>query len=408
MSEEKKQSFDENLEDDPRTVSRGPKIQTGFLGIDSLYLVIEYPYLDIFEFWSRAIDDLRDKRLWDGIPFEGLVIRHGGLGYKLSVWDGDARLFITDRVEETLQDTSMTNQGMGMMLQLGPKWLRQNGDLASIEDYITNIYRQLQIFGMQNPQDYPARLNRLDIAIDILNLPIWLFSIDEWRQNWVGYAKKKTFYDSEFGLLEGFSIGSSQGSVRFKVYDKAMESRKKQTSGFWISVWNIDTFDLFSVSRFEWSVKCYSARFTNMQYLSDLTYQGFLDVLNYVTLRWGRLCIPNSEDLNRSRWELAPLWKLLRQLIDDWSGNYSRLAKREYNFTPDINDHYLRSLAGWLSGLQARVGINRDIGQAASFFESIGYLEEHNYRLSDIQRTANQKYKIQSRLSGKPDGGSSL
>jgi hypothetical protein len=108
----------------PQTVARGLKLQVGFLGLDSLYLVLEYPHADVFQKWASAINnDINDVRLNDGVAYDDMVIRRGGLGYKLSVWDGDARLFLTNRVEEKLAGTSAEGQGMGVMLQLGPKWL---------------------------------------------------------------------------------------------------------------------------------------------------------------------------------------------------------------------------------------------------------------------------------------------
>ena len=112
----------------PRPVSRGASLQRGFLGIDSLYLVLEYPHRDVFDFWLSIVKDLDNQDLYEGIVFEDFVIRKGAQGYPLAIWHGDARLFVTDRVTETLAMTRTAGQGMGVMLQLGPKWLRAYGD----------------------------------------------------------------------------------------------------------------------------------------------------------------------------------------------------------------------------------------------------------------------------------------
>ena len=78
--------------------------------------------------WAQGVSDLGDPKLYEGIPFDGMVLKRGAQGYKLSVWDGDARLFLTDRVADKLQGTKHAGQGMGVMLQLGPKWLKQHGN----------------------------------------------------------------------------------------------------------------------------------------------------------------------------------------------------------------------------------------------------------------------------------------
>lgn len=72
----------------PRPVSRGAVLHTGFLGLDSLYVVLEYPAADVFQFWISFVDDLDNARLHSGIVVDDFVVRRGANGYKLSVWDG--------------------------------------------------------------------------------------------------------------------------------------------------------------------------------------------------------------------------------------------------------------------------------------------------------------------------------
>lgn len=105
------------------------------------------------------------------------------------------------------------------MLQVGPKWLRKYGDIVTPQALQKHVLAQLKLFNVTEPERYPTRLNRLDIALDVVGLRVADLSIDEWRQGWVGFARKKSFYDSSAtGQLEGFAIGSSEGVVRFKVY----------------------------------------------------------------------------------------------------------------------------------------------------------------------------------------------
>ncbi|HML22175.1 MAG TPA: hypothetical protein PKD09_11030 [Aggregatilinea sp.] len=384
----------------PRLVSRGAKMQLGFLGLDSLYLMIEYPRRDMFDYWSYGID-LKDPRLKNGILREDKVLRFGANGYRLSLWDEDARLFLTPRVNDELADTPQAGQGMGLMLQLGPKWLRMFGDVTAIRALRTNIFEQLKWFGLETPELYLMRINRADIALDIVGMDVKEQSIEEWRQQWVGYAKRKHFYDSdENGDLEGFAIGSSEGVVRFKVYDKIADTVRRNSGGFWRSVWAMDEDCTLPVTRFEWSIRCYEGKFAGLRYLSDLSYDGFLELLNYVTLKWGQLRIPNPDDPTKTRWKMAPLWADLRGFIDYWSYNCDGLAQREYDFSIEVNHHYLRSIIGWLAGLQVRVGLEQHLDQPATLNQALRYLDEMGYPMAMIEHKARQKWEVAARLNG--------
>jgi hypothetical protein len=384
--------------EDPRSVSRGSKLQTAFLGIDSLYLVLEYPHLDVYNKWASVINDAGNPRLNEGIPFDDYLIRKGANGYKLSVWDGDARLYITDRVADKLQNTSSSNQGMGVMLQLGPKWLRQHGDIVSPSALEKDALAQFRLFGVNTPEKYPVRINRLDVTVDVLGLNVADFSSDEWLADWVGFACPRDFYVShETRKLEGLSVGSSEGKVRFKVYDKVAETQSRGTAGFWRSVWGVDENEEISVARFEWSIKCYAGHFGGMRYLAEFSFENFLKLLNYASLFWGRLCVPQPDDTNQSRWPLHPLWQELRRLIDEWTFNYPERAKRIYDFRPDLKDDYLRSVNGWLGGFLARVGIERGLDTPAGLDTALRFLEAEGFSLT---KKAVEKWEILSKLVG--------
>lgn len=236
--------------DAPRPVSRGASLQRGFLGLDSLYRVLEYPGRDVFDFWLSIVQDLENQNLYEGIVFEDFVIRKGAQGYQLAIWDGDARLFVTERVNETLSDTAQSGHGMGVMLQLGPKWLRAYGD-GSFLSLISNVLAQFRVFLIADPENYFCRLNRVDITLDVVGLRVASLAVDDWRNGWVGYAHKRHFYDSTTsGGLEGLAVGTSTGKVRFKVSDKIAESKISRSSGFWHSVWGLEEHDPIDVARF--------------------------------------------------------------------------------------------------------------------------------------------------------------
>jgi hypothetical protein len=226
--------------------------------------------------------------------------------------------------------------------------------------------------------------------------------MDEWNNNWIGYANHKSFHTSaQTSTLEGLSIGTSSGAVRFKVYDKDLESKQRGSSRFWRSVWGVGENDLIDVARFEWSIKCYKANFSTIRYLPDLTFDNMFEMLNYASLRWGRLCIPQSDESNQSRWPLAPVWQDLRGLIDAWYSNFDRVARRQYDFRPDISAIYLRSLVGWLAGFQVRLGLEQRKDNPASFMEILEYLQTEGFSIEEIAVKAAKKWPVLAVLAGR-------
>lgn len=379
----------------PPTVSRGVSLQLAYLGLDSLYLVVEYPSEDVFKFWASEIAyDLDNPDLFQGVPYGDFLIRRGALGYSLSAWDGDARLFLTDRVSDN------GGRGMGLMLQLGPKWLTQFGDIVAPNGFRQNIEAQLRYFHVKDPLDYPVRINRLDLNADLLGLRIADFSIDDWRDQWVGYSKlSNVFFSRRTGVLEGLSVGSSTGAVRFKAYDKVAESLTRQNEAFWRAVWGVEPDAEIDVTRFEWTFKCFQGGFQGMRYLSEMTFEGVLDLLNYATLKWGRLCVPQP-DTNSARWPLAPLWVELRSLIDAWTWDYDGIAERVYEHSPDITYAYKKNLLGHLAGLQARVSLVKGKEGPVSVKDALGYLEACGDMTAEgMHKKANNKLQVLARLA---------
>ncbi|MFN8378114.1 MAG: hypothetical protein U0452_05530 [Anaerolineae bacterium] len=367
-----------------------------FLGIDSLYLVLEYPHADVYDKWFRRVSERQEVGLRQGVAFEDFVIRRGANGYALSVWDGDARLFLTDHVDDALEGTAQQGQGMGLMLQLGPIWLRQLGELRFTDRFKSELIAQFAVFGVPEPQNYRVRVNRLDIAVDVLGLPVASLSMQEWQDGWVGFARKKHFYTSDrSGELEGFSIGSSEGAVRFKVYDKAKEIVKTGKSAFWRSVWGVSESGAIDVARFEWSTRPYAASFANRRYLDELPETAVFDLLTYLMF-WGSLHVP-TDDGNRSRWPLHPLWEALGELVADALAQCSERVVRDYAIKPDLNPAYIRSFAGWLAGFTARVGVAEGLDSASSLSNALDVLADQD--ISYLQKAA-AKWEVLMRLAG--------
>ncbi len=384
----------------PRSVSRGLKLQDVFIAIDSLYVVVEYPHKDLFLKWVSRVGDLNDIRLYDGIAHDDFVIRRGLIGYKLSIWQEDARLLLTDRVDESLVGTVHEGHGMGVMLQLGPKWLRRYGDQGTMY-LMLNILAQLHLMGVKEPEKYPIRLNRVDVNIDAFGLKVSDFSTDEWRKGWVGFAKKMTFHTAARTRdLQGLSIGSSEGAVRFKIYDKVLESAQRGTSRFWRSVWGVAEDAEIDVARFEWSIKCYEAKFHNIQYLASFTEENLRRLLNYVVFKWGRLCIPQADDTNQSRWPLAPIWEDIQAIVTDWNMEIDELAHRDYDYRNDLSPAYINSLGGWLAGSMVRVGLEQEEEKPVDLTAVLIYLQENGLTLPEISKRATDKWQVKSKLNG--------
>ncbi|QPC83658.1 hypothetical protein G4Y79_04555 [Phototrophicus methaneseepsis] len=387
--------------DNPRPVSRGLKLQPAFLGVDSLYLVIEYPSQDVFDYWSRSVNDNQDRRLHEGIPHGDMLIRTGAHGYKLCVRSGDNRLYITNRVEDVLHNTPHTGQGMGILLQLGTKWLRQNADFTSYEALSASIFALLREYKVDEPECYPIRINRIDIALDVLGLSTNDISIDEWRRGWIGRASGKYFYDDNTtGNLSGFVIGSSKGAVRFKIYDKILESTKTNDIGFWLSVWiqqglNFSQANDLNIARFEWTVKPHNAKFLGMRYLEEYTFDGLKELINYLTQKWGRLCIAQAS-VPKSRWMIHPLWQQIRRLmIEEWDIDHVGITQRDYHTIPDVNPAYLKSVAGWIAGLMARIAIAKGEDAPVDVYEAILLAQSET---KPIKQKAQERFEILSRL----------
>jgi len=377
---------------DPRPVTRGSNLhewRIGFLGIDSLYLVVEYPSVDVFERWSSfALPS--DPRLAEGVVAGDFVLRRGAHGYRLSVWQGDARLFVTDRVED-----NAPGEGMGVMLQLGPKWLAAHPIWAD-RSLRRAVREQLVAFGLAD-LSVPIRLNRLDVTVDLLGCDVAGFSVDDWLYGWVGYASQKQFFVSSRGRLETISVGSSEGVVRFKVYDKVAEAVSRGTLGFWSAVWGVGE-DLPPVARFEWSVRPYEGQFEGLRYLDDLTFERFCGVLDYVLTRWGALRVP-GEDGNRSRWALHPLWARLTALVREWMFEPGRRVRRDYAATPDLSDRYLSLVVGLLAGAAVRVGLAAGAAGPENLAGVLAALDER-IGLHEVDERARKRWAVAARLAG--------
>ena len=88
----------------------------GSISIDTLYLSVKYPKADVFHKWYIFAEGVDHRKLNKGVVAGDFVVKGGACGYKVSVWQHDARLYLTDAVD----DERGEGKGMGIWIQLGP------------------------------------------------------------------------------------------------------------------------------------------------------------------------------------------------------------------------------------------------------------------------------------------------
>lgn len=355
-------------------------MEKGIVLLDTLCLNVRYPYSDMFNRWYRFAKDADRHVLKRGIVAGDFVVRSGGAGYKFSLWQHDARFYLTDETDEKRGE----GNGMGIRIQLGPKFLLQH-----ITELVPIILDLLSDIGIK--KQWPIHITRLDLAVDMFNTAMVDQSLKDWQENWVGRSKVSgVYFNSRTGDLETINIGSRTSAIYLRIYDKIAQAIKEGDAIYWLDVW--EKSSLGEVTRVEWEIKPKKGNFS-----SDLVdfykFNGFSrrELMNYL-LEWGRLGIPEN-DVNRSRWKSAPFWKVIEEIKDEWAlGVYwptSRLGK-EFK---GISEAYIKQLSGSISGGMARLG-----GEEQGLIEMIDKMAEYGENLKRIKEKAKIKADIYQKL----------
>ena len=312
-----------------------------FIHIDSIYLNVKYPRSDVYQYWAKFIEGVDHRELKQGINAEGFVIRTGASGYKFSVWRGDIRAFLTPETDELRGK----DNGMGIWLQLGPKFIIANG-----WDIQAGVLEFLYELGVEGP--HPITMTRIDLAVDVFNLHIESITIEEIRNNWVGRSTLGNIrLDKKTKKITGYEIGSRKSAVYFRIYDKKLQAIETNEIEYWYDVWGRPAS---YVTRFEWQIAPKKGNFPNS--LIDF-YKFNEDVakqLGLYILDWGRLAVPNPNDKVRSRWDDTELWKGLREAINQWNPKDLEKLTRCKPYSTEISAKYARQLAGIYSGAMAK------------------------------------------------------
>lgn len=356
-------------------------MKKGMVLLDTLYLTCKYPKNDIFNRWFVFANGVDKHALKNGIAVDNFVVRSGANGYQISLWQHDARIFLTDETDEKRGE----GQGMGIQIQLGSKFI-----IEHMNELQSAVSRLLKEIGVR--KYYPINVTRIDLAIDLFNVAMVDQDLEEWRNNWVGRAKvSKTVFNSQTGDLETIYLGSRKSAIYVRVYNKFVQAIKEGDIIYWWDTWNQK--DLENVTRVEWEVKLKRGNFSDdLTDFAQLNGFALRELLNYL-ITWGRLCIPDETNKNRSRWQSAPIWKLIEEIVFDWSDGVTWPTSRYGKQFKGVSEAYIKQLAGNISGGMARLG--GDANTIATMLEKMG---EHGEGLERLQAKAKTKASIYKKL----------
>jgi hypothetical protein len=353
----------------------------GVIHLDTLYLVIKYPHLDIFENWYRYAMNVDHRKLKEGIVVGDFVVKGGASAYKFSLWQHDARVFLTDQVDDKIGE----GKGAGIWVQLGPKFLIHH--IYNLHNAVSELISAIGV-----KRQYPISISRLDLAMDIFDVEMQAQDLNFWRCGWVGRSKVSGIhFSSRTGALETINIGSRKSSIYLRIYDKIAEATKKGDLEYWVDIWK--GFE-GPVARIEWEVKPRKGNFGKDLQDFYLFTPGFsvIELWNYL-LNWGRLCTPNPNDSNNRRWPDAPLWAELRAFAASQAAGVDWPMSRYGKQYQGMSEAYIKFVSGVISGGMARFN-----HEDPSVFAMIEGLEKNGESLNKIQNKAEKKAAIISRL----------
>jgi hypothetical protein len=352
----------------------------GFITIDTLYMNVKYPHRDIFDYWHDRVKNLDYETLHAGVVYDDMVIRNGFAGYDVSVWKHDARIYLTEHVE----DERCNGSGMGAWLQLGPKFLIQH--VNDLHGAVKEFLDQVGITG-----NYPISITRLDIAVDLLGVSIREENLLDWKNNWVGRSKLSDIHlNSRTGEIETFYVGSRKSPIYLRIYDKVEQSKKDGDYEYWRDVW--ENFQ-GPVTRVEWEVKPKNGKFSeNLVNFFLLDGISIRELLNYL-LDWGRLCEPNPRDSNRRRWKDSSFWVNLRGIIEAFQNNINWPTTRHGKEFHGVSDAYVKLVSGVISGAMAKLEPDDP-----SFFNMFEKLKGFGEPIEKINKKAQTKAEIIKRI----------
>ncbi len=351
------------------------------VSVDTLYLNVKYPRRDVFERWSMVIEGCDSRRLKKGVVEGDFVVRGGSTGYKTSVWSHDIRAFLTDEVDELRGE----GLGMGIWVQIGPKFILDHPPGNELGEAVKKFLSEIGVKG-----EWPIRITRIDVALDLFGVEMANQDIEMWRQGWVGRAGvSRIHFNPNSGKLETINIGSRRSAVYLRIYDKVAQAEADGDILYWRDVWNGYSGP---VTRIEWEVKPNKGGFEEFKDFDKFRQLQIVKLLNYL-VEWGRLSIPNPNDSNNRRWEVSDFWKIVVSAAEDWANGIPWPTSRLGKEFKGISEGYLRCVAGNVSGAMARLD-----PENPNLFGMLTIMEDYGLGLPKIQKDADAKAEIIKRL----------
>lgn len=169
-------------------------------------------------------------------------------------------------------------------------------------------------------------LSRVDFALDF-HLPVVDFNED----SFVTLASKDGKHRKD-GKVQTFTFG--QGDIVLRVYDKTAEIREESHKTWFHALWGGVTADVWRV---EFQVRKDILKRFSLRTFADL-FDGAGDLMRYLVHEHTTLRVP-SDDSNRSRWPLHPLWRLVQEHVETLP---AQGVIREVNFDERLLEQMMR------------------------------------------------------------------
>lgn len=282
---------------------------------------------------TEQFDCVRESAGAPDAPLEDRVVVDGkrqpylidSMGHKVGGSKGPYYRWRVERngIRFDIQDQELAHGTMpNVIVHLGSLPLMAQG-LASVWDETLDC---LAAFGAEVVED---KLSRVDPAVDLAGVPVEVFADLFRRQCFVSRARKSgQFASGEYatGMTStGFTFGADQCRVR--VYDKLLEAR---TNGAKMAVLIYRRWDGLPecASRVEFQLRRERLRELEVATVAEWLKKR-AGVVDYLCDDWFRLTkeVPDRENRNTARCEVADVWKQVRQAFVDWAGRGDR-AKR--------------------------------------------------------------------------------
>jgi hypothetical protein len=234
---------------------------------------------------------------------------------------------------------------------------------------------------------HPETLSRIDFAFDY-----YLPAVDFTRDDMVSLSTKDATH-REHRQDQTMSFG--KGDVMLRVYDKVAEIEQQSDKLWLFQLWGIDA----GAWRIEWQVRKPLLKRFGLRQFDDL-FEGFGDLLRYLANEHDSLRV-QTNDSNRSRWPVHPLWDDLLDRIESFP---ARGIYREIDAKAVIAERKRRvavSVYGYLKHLAALLCIEsgRDAIGLGATQATLGRLIDDLHKVAEWQvDVARKRDKI--RLGG--------